>query len=306
MSTPRRVVPGQTWFLTRRTVARFFLLNPDRAKLIIDLYWYITAVIALRYGIQLHAVQVLSTHIHEVVTDPRGQLPKFLRDRNRLFALTLKVCRGIEGAVFSGEPPSCVALYGEAAVIDKIAYTLANCVEAGLARCPEEWVGVTMSAKDVGTRTVRAHRPDFFFSATNSQWPEWVDLPITMPPVLTAAFASEGTARWILCQAVDSAVDAARKAVIMSGRSFSTPSRIFRNELTKRSKTVEPDRERNPTFATGGSRSESFRAIEQRRSFLESYRSALEKVKAGLSKVEFPFGTWRFCQELGFPMMSAA
>lgn len=306
MSAPRRVVPGQTWFLTRRTVARFFLLNPDRARILAGLYWYITAVIAAKYGIQLHAVQILSTHIHEVVTDPRGELPNFLRDRNRLFALALKACRGIDGPVFAGCAPSCIALYGEAAVMDKIAYTLANCVKAGLARSPEAWVGVTMSAADIGNRTFEAERPSFFFNPANDQWPERARLDITIPPILERVFKTAERARARLCEVVDRAVDAARRAVTMSGRSFATPARIFDTDIMTRSTSHEPARERNPSFAAGGSREHRARAIEDNRTFLEAYRAALRRLKAGLREIEFPFGTWRYCRELGFRTATAS
>ena len=306
MSAPRRVVPGQTWFLTRRTVARFFLLNPDRARVLVGLYWYITAVIAAKYGIQLHAVQILCTHIHEVVTDPRGELPKFLRDRNRLFALALKACRGIDGPVFDGGAPSCVALYGEAAVVKQIAYTLANCVEAGLARSPELWVGVTMSASDIGTRRFEAERPGFFFNPVNPQWPARAHIDITMPPLLERAFKTAEDASACLCGAVDRAVDAAREKVTRSGRSFATPSRIYRTDIRARATSPEPERERNPSFAAGGAREHKVRAIEDHRSFFEAYRAAFRRLKAGLPDTEFPFGTWRYCHELGFRMATAA
>lgn len=292
--------------MTRRTVARFFFLNPDKVGIVASLYWYITAVIALKYGIQLHAVQVLSTHIHEVVTDTNGNLPAFLRERNRLFALALKTFRGIDGAVFSSDPPSCVALYGEAAIVKQIAYTLANCVEAGLARSPEEWAGVTMSARDIGTRVVLARRPSFFFRATNPQWPEEIELPITMPPALVTRYGSEREASSVVCDAVDLAVESARDAMIKSGRSFAKPSRIFRTDISVRATSREPIRDRNPSVAAGGNREERTRAEEDSEAFQEAYRAALKRVKRGESSVAFPFGTWRYCRELGFPMAKAA
>lgn len=305
MSAPRRVVPGQTWFLTRRTVARFFLLNPDRARIIVSLYWYITAVVAAKYGIQLHAVQILSTHIHEVVTDPHGQLPRFLRDRNRLFALALKAWRGIDGPVFAGCAPSCVALYGEAAVMRQIAYTLANCVEAGLARSPEAWVGVTMSAADIGVRRFEAERPPFFFNPENPQWPAHAHIDLTMPSILESAFKTVENARARLCEAVDRAVELARRAVTMRGRSFANPSRIYRADIWSRAKSREPARERVPAFAAGGVREHRMRAVDDHRSFLEAYRAAFRRLKAGLREIAFPFGTWRYCRELGFRMATA-
>ena len=76
--------------ITRRTTRRHFLLRPDADGTIQQLYWYTTAVLAKKFGIKIHAVQMLSTHLHEVLTDVRGELPRFLQRRNRLLALALK------------------------------------------------------------------------------------------------------------------------------------------------------------------------------------------------------------------------
>src|SRR4051812_20366591 len=126
MTMPRCIQAGKTWFVTRRTTRRFFLLRPDADKTVQDLYWYITAVLAGELGVELHAVQVLSTHMHEVLTDTRGELPRFLQQRNRLFANAIKCHRNWPEEVFARRPASCLELYGSAAVLKEIAYTLAN------------------------------------------------------------------------------------------------------------------------------------------------------------------------------------
>lgn len=58
-----------------------------------NLFTYLLAVIASRHGILVHAVEVMSTHIHIVLTDVRGCLPRFLQEFHRLLALTIKVLR---------------------------------------------------------------------------------------------------------------------------------------------------------------------------------------------------------------------
>src|SRR6187401_2428681 len=141
MTAPRCIRPGRTWFVTRRTTRRHFLLRPDADKTLQELYWYTTAVIAAERGIELHAVQMLSTHIHEVLTDTRGELPRFLQQRNRLFANAIKRHRHWPEEVFARAPASCVALYGVRAILKEIGYTLANCVEAGLVHHPDDWPG---------------------------------------------------------------------------------------------------------------------------------------------------------------------
>ncbi|MFO0641603.1 MAG: hypothetical protein U0183_20435 [Polyangiaceae bacterium] len=136
MSNPRRIVPGTTYLVTRRTTRRYFLLNPDKRRMLLAFYWYATAVLAAEFGIEIHAVQMLSNHLHEVLTDTRGELPRFLSQRNRLLANAIKVLRGWPEEVFSREGASVVALYGEDAVLQKIATRSRTWSKLGLSRAP--------------------------------------------------------------------------------------------------------------------------------------------------------------------------
>ena len=99
--TRRRIIePGTTWALSRRTTRRHFLLNPDQARKVEQCYWYCLGLVAERFGVVVHAGCLMSTHSHEVVTDVRGVLPRFLQDFHRLLALTTKALRGWPGEVF--------------------------------------------------------------------------------------------------------------------------------------------------------------------------------------------------------------
>src|SRR5882672_3015353 len=98
MTQPRRIQPGAILMITRRTLRRTHLLRPDRA--LNDLFIYCLAVIAPRFEIQVHAAVVMSTHEHLIVSDPHGQLPRFLQEFHRLLALNIKVLRKWEGAVW--------------------------------------------------------------------------------------------------------------------------------------------------------------------------------------------------------------
>ena len=181
MTAPRCIRAGTTWFVTRRTTRRHFLLRPDENRELQELYWYTTGVIAAETGVELHAVQVLSTHIHEVLTDTRGELPRFLQQRNRLLANAIKCHRGWPEEVFARAPASCVALYGAAAVEKEIGYTLANCVEAGLVARPEDWPGVTITREGLGRAVIRVARPSAYFDPNNPRWPAEVVLRVTLP-----------------------------------------------------------------------------------------------------------------------------
>jgi putative transposase len=264
-----------------------------------QLYWYTTAVMALKFGILLHAVQVLSTHMHEVLTDPRGLLPAFVRERNRLLANAIKVHRGWPEEVFQRAPASYVELYGPEAVAKQIGYVLANCVEAGLVNDPDKWPGVTVSVDDIGRRVIEVERPAIYFDPENPQWPERVTLRIEMPQVLEEAYGANATN--MLKLAVAAAVERARTIARDAGYVISSAARLMAVPFTRRARSFEPFGKRNPTFATGGNREWLKIALEERRTFRELYRRALDAVREGVPLVAFPEGTWRWCRELFTP-----
>ena len=296
MSQPRRIRPGTIWFVTRRTTRRFMLLRPDVDGVAQKIYWYVTAVLAEKFGIELHAVQVLSTHMHEVLTDVRGLLPAFLRERNRILANVLKRHRDWPEEVFQRAPASCVELYGAEVVAQKIGYTLANCVEAGLVNEPAEWPGVGVNANEIGNRVVDVERPSMYFDTKNPRWPARATIAITMPALLTTAYAAKARdrVRTAVCAAVERARAIARKArYVVEGAAS-----LFNVPFTRRARSAEPVRQRNPTFATGGDPELRRRAVDELRGFRALYRQALEALKRGLARVPFPEGSWRWCREL--------
>jgi putative transposase len=251
MSNPRRIVPGTTKFITRRTTRRFFLLNPDDKETVWNIYWYVTAVLAEEFGIEIHAVQVLSNHMHEVLTDTRGEIARFLQQRNRLFANALKVFLGWEEEVFARGGVSCVDLYGPDAILQQIGYTLANAVEAGLALNPEDWPGVTHAASDIGTREIQVNRPEYYFDPENRRWPEAAKIAITVPPELKTSLGLE-KARECINSAVNAAVNAARDAAQKAGRVLKSKAAILATKHTTKASARETHGERNPTFAAAG------------------------------------------------------
>jgi hypothetical protein len=131
MTHPRMVLQGDTSMVTRRTLRRHHLFRPDPA--IAQLYLYTLGVCAKEFGIQLHAFVLMSTHEHLVLTDTNKRLPDFLRRLHRLVALGTKVLRKWEGPVWDHGRSSVVRLLTERAVIEKMAYVLANPVQALLA-----------------------------------------------------------------------------------------------------------------------------------------------------------------------------
>jgi hypothetical protein len=97
-------------------------------------------------------------------------------------SLGTKVLRKWEGPTWDHERTSVVWLLTERAVIEKLAYVMANPVKAGLVQYARDWPGVTVLPHELGRRTFRIERPAVFFDPNNPQWPDVVELSLTLPP----------------------------------------------------------------------------------------------------------------------------
>lgn len=289
---PRRIRPNTTWFVTRRTTRRHFLLRPDADGTSQRLYWYTTAVLAAKFGIVLHAVQVLSTHIHEVLTDTRGNLPQFICERNRLLANALKVHRRWPEEVFQRGAASYIELIGAHATANEIAYTLANCVEAGLVYAPEHWPGVTSSVDDIGARTISVPRPSFYFDPANKNWPSEATIRLEMPAAITSTHGAR--AHEALRRYVEGAIEGARRVAERAKRIPGSIRKLFCIPFDAQSRSSELVGKRIPHFATGGDPILTMQARSDRANFLAAYKAALTLWKRGASQPLFPEGTWRW------------
>ena len=76
MTQPRFVVPGETIMVTARTVARFYLLRPDPQ--LNEALRYVLGYYANKHGLLLHAVCIMSTHVHLVAFDEHLAVLVFL------------------------------------------------------------------------------------------------------------------------------------------------------------------------------------------------------------------------------------
>ncbi|MGB5313044.1 MAG: transposase, partial [Polyangiales bacterium] len=130
MTRPRIVDPGATLALSRRTTRRHFLLNPDEARQMEQIYWYCLGHAAQLHGVLVHAACLMSTHAHEVITDVRGEYPRFLETFHRNLALCTKALRGWPEEVFNKRSSGVHTLVTPEAMIESIAYLIANPVEA--------------------------------------------------------------------------------------------------------------------------------------------------------------------------------
>jgi putative transposase len=130
MTRPRIVDPGATLALSPRTTRRHFLLHPDEPRQMEQLYWYCLAYAAKLHGVLVHAACLMSTRCHEVITDVRGEYPRFLETLHRNLALCTKAYRGWPEEVFNKRSTGVHALLTPEAMMESIAYLIANPVES--------------------------------------------------------------------------------------------------------------------------------------------------------------------------------
>jgi REP element-mobilizing transposase RayT len=278
-----------TYLITRRVLFRYMLLRPDgRMNQILR---YLLAVLAHRHGIQVHAFCAMSTHIHLVVTDVHGTLPAFLHTFHRIVALCTKVLRRWDEVVWDKSPTSVVRLETPAAIVEKIAYVLANPVIAGLVRRAHEWPGAKSRVHEIGQGTLHARRPDVYLNPKNPNWPLEAALPISLPPCIEPAQA-DSFRRQVAAELARLEADA-RDEMQRQHRSFLGAERAAAVSPTARATTAEPSIDRNPTFAVGRNQSDAWhRAAAAVRAFRVSYRAALERWRNGARHILFPAGTW--------------
>ena len=297
MTAPRFLLAGDTVMVTRRILRRHHLFRPDPA--IRQLYLYALAVCARQFGILAHAVTLMSTHEHLVLTDPERRLPDFLRDLHRLVSLGTKVIRKWEGPVWDHKKASVVRLLTKQAIVEKLAYVMANPVKAGLVAHARDWPGLTVLPHELGRRTLLIERPPVFFRADNSKWPDTVELTLTLPPTLAEAYRAEEL-RDAVNEELERQEREARAEVKARGWRLLGAARVRRLSPYRRATSFELIRDRNPTFAAGrGQRKVFFRAVAELRAFRSAYRQALEQWRSGLRSVVFPQGTWSMCQVHG-------
>jgi len=297
MTQPRFVLAGDTVMITRRTLRRHHLFRPDSA--IRQLYLYTLAVCARQFGILVHAVTLMSTHEHLIVTDTEGRFPLFLRELHRLVSLGTKVLRKWEGPTWDHEQTSVVRLLTEQAIVEKLAYVMANPVQAGLVRHARDWPGITVLPKELGRRTWTMNRPDAYFRPDNPQWPETAALTLTLPPVLAECDRAEEV-REAVNEELEGQERRAHREIAKRGWRFLGAERVRRLSPYRRATSFELLRDRNPTFAVGrGQNRVFFQAVAELRAFRRAYRDALEQWRAGLRSIVFPQGTWCMCEVHG-------
>jgi putative transposase len=283
MTLPRQVLPHQTYLVTRRCIGRRFLLRPDDA--LNNVFVYCLGLAARKYGVQLHALSVMSNHYHLVLTDVEGVLPDFMAWLNRQLAKCIKRLRGWDEVVWEPNVTySAVELSGPNEVLDKVAYTLLNPVSAGLVRSPERWPGVLSTLRTLRRGAIDAKHPRIW---SKDSAPKEVSLVLTVPP----CFSDRAGYYQALGALLASQLSQVRAELRRQGRGFLGRARVRKTVVTDQPSTKKPRLGRNPTFSalTGA----AWRAAVQKlRAFRLAYREAYQAWRGGARDVAFPAGTW--------------
>jgi REP element-mobilizing transposase RayT len=285
MAHPRRVEPGATYLVTRRCSQRSFRLRPCAE--VNRIFLYCLAFACRRTGVLVHAVCVMSNHHHLVVTDPCGVLPDFLRELHRLTAKAMNAFQGQWENLWAAEPCNVVRLVTDDDVDDRIAYTIANPVAAGLVKHPDEWPGIA----SWGDHSLRVERPKWYFSSEGS-CPSHLELTFTRPPIRDRESQDATLWKERVRNVIRDNVLAAHRELKTEGREFFGRKAVMASSFAQRAVSYERKRGVIPTFAARSREvRDELRRIERR--FRASYREAFTLWRSGLRSVSFPFGTWQ-------------
>jgi REP element-mobilizing transposase RayT len=284
MTAPRRIVANATVMITRRCLDRMFLLRPS--KIANELFSYVLAVAAAKYGILLHAYCVLSNHFHLVLTDPAGNLPRFEQYLDALVARAFNALYGRWDYFWTSGSYSAVALVTPGDILDKMAYVLANPVAAGLVPTGSEWPGLWSAPERIGSCPMHVKRPKHFFRKRGPM-PESVRLELVCPP----GFESEDAFRAQLAAAVKEREQRAAQRLAAEGRSFLGAERVLAQSPTGRPVTEETRRELKPEVACRD-KWKRIEALQRLKEFRLAYRIAWRAFARGVRSTIFPHGTY--------------
>lgn len=284
MTAPRQIRPNTTYLITRRCFDRMFLLRPS--AMVTAVFEYVLAAKAQQYGIVIHAYCVLSNHWHCVLTDPRGDLPRFQRDLGSTVARALNAAHGRWESFWAPGSYSAVALQTPDDVLAKMTYVLANPVGAGLVRRGSEWPGLWSAPERIGAGAREVKRPDHFFRK-ESRSPRTAKLELHCP----AGLGPVEELRRRLDAALTEREDEAARKLGEEGRSFLGARKALAQQPFARPPPGEPRRGLRPRVASRD-KWKRVEALVRLKSFLAEYREAWRAFRQGARDTVFPAGTY--------------
>jgi putative transposase len=225
-----------------------------------------------------------------VLTDTEGNLPEFICEYHRLTALVMKVYRKWEGPFWEPDKPSYVHLQTPEAVVQAIAYVMANPTECWAIKNAADWPGLISNPQDLWKGTWSATKPTKYLDRESEQWPDRVALCLQMPAMLKDGFDDPLS---VIKTEYQERLKSAHQKAKKEGKSFMGLERIKKTSPYQRATSWEDLRALNPTFAVGrGQHKARELAIQAVKTFREAYRAALDLWRRGDRRAQFPAGTW--------------
>ena len=301
---------GSVYLITKKTNDDRFLLLPDGT--VNDVLLYLLILKLRKYGLRIHAFVVMSNHIHLVVTDVRGTLPKFMREFLSESGKAIKVATGTTCRIWSPERYSAVELLDRDAALRAISYCQTNPTEAGLT-LPRDWPGLTSAMHKFGD-ALTAIKPKFYFGANR---PESVTCRLSPLPESighlkqqTADTKRRNTEAELLAyreecallqENIEKRVAESVDEILRKRRERGRPKLAGREAVlaAPRSKRGNhPFRGIDPKFATRNPELMK-QAIAEYKAFCREHAEAKESYTAGKENVFFPHGTYGYRELLG-------
>lgn len=281
MTAPRQILPGSTYLITRRCSERRFFLRPSTVTNAI--FVYVLALAARRYRVQIHALCVLSNHVHLVVTDLDARLPAFAQFLWSLVARATNATLGRWEAFWATGSYNAVRLETPEDVVAKIAYVLANPVAANLVERGSDWPGLRTAPEQLGGGGLKALRPATFFRA-KGLLPASAELEWSVPP----GFATAEAYREQVASATRELEESSRSA---AGGAFLGATKVLAQATSARPRSVEPRRNMSPRVAARRA-PERIEVLARLKAFWDAYRQAFREWRRGMRTVVFPAGTY--------------
>src|SRR6187402_307406 len=287
VTTPRQIIPGRYWMITRRCTQRQFLLRPCTTT--IAYFEYCLGLAAERSGVQVVAFLAMSNHYHAVVFDPLGRLPVLLECFNKLLARALNAHWGRWENFWSSEAACATHLATPEDVLEKVFYVLANPVADHLVDRVVDWPGANSLTAMLSGNPIRVQRPRGFFRE-NGPTPGEISLHLVRPP----GFERHSNEAWsdFVRDQLASIEAQNRRARVAKGVKLFGKKAVLRDSIFDSPSTSEPRRNLRPALACKNSQARIL-AIRSLRAFRLAYLCARQQLAKGMAGVVFPLGTYR-------------
>ncbi len=290
--SPRQILPGQFYLLTRRCTQRLFLLRPDDATT--NAFFYCLALAAQRFRIEVLLTLAESNHHHTVFLDRHGNCSAFMEYFHKLFARSQNALRGRWENFWAAEEPCLTRLLDAETVIAKLVYTASNPVKDRLVERVHHWPGPNGYPSLLAGRPIVSQRPRHFF---RRRMPASATLEMTIPQELGERDDVLAKVRaGVEAVERDAAEQRKRTGARVLGR-----RRVLEQSWNDSPTSFERRRNLRPRFA--GGLVARVAALLDYRAFLTAYRAARQRWLQH-HDATFPPGTYWLAKFAAVPVAS--